>query len=71
MCVGLLIIGYCPPNPFQVENSRLKKWIPTGTGCEIQSSFTIYFSSVNQIIFRYMELLWVPCTYKEHSSFTI
>jgi len=28
MRVGLLIIGILPPNPFQVENSGLKKSIP-------------------------------------------
>ena len=52
MCVGLLIIDILPPNPIQVEKARLKKSIPTGSGCEIQSSFTIYLSSVNQIYFK-------------------
>jgi len=40
----------------------LKKSIPTGLGCEIQTSFIIYFSSVNQIYFKYMELIWVAST---------
>jgi len=52
MRVGLLIMRYRPPNPIQVEKARLKKSIPTGLGCEIQTSFIIYFSSVNLTIFR-------------------
>jgi hypothetical protein len=39
MCVGLLIIGILPPNPIQVENSRLKKSIRVELGSNLFHQF--------------------------------
>jgi len=42
MCVGLLIIGILPPNPFQVEKVRLKKSIRVSLGWKCGSQRAIF-----------------------------